>query len=213
MTALIIIGAVIALIVFLLTRFAGIILRYEDEMSVTVTYGLIRYRIGKKKKAKKPKKPKEKKEKKKKKKKKDEAPPQEIDEEAAKAAEKRKKREKREAIFELIREVKRILPKFVGKIHFRSAKLHVKVATGDAASTALACGGAKAGASVLFELIDRFAVLERGSSKNVAIEPDFTSDEMKYDVDVRFRLRVIWAIHYGLKVLLGFIKSKIKKSK
>ncbi len=211
MTALIIIGAILALIVFLLTRFAGIILRYDDEMSVTVTYGLIRYRLGKKKKAKKPKKPKEKKPKKKKKKKEEE--PAAVDDEAAKAAEKQKKREKREALFELIREVKRILPKFVGKIHFRSAKLHVRVATGDAASTALACGGAKASASILFELIDHFAVLERGSAKNVAIEPDFTSDEMKYDVDVRFRLRVIWAIHYGLKVLLSFIKTKIKKSK
>ena len=201
MTALIIIGSILLLVAFLLTRFAGIILRYEDDMSVTVTYGLIKYRLGKERKPKKPKK----------KKKKEEEPP-EAEEEADKEAEKKKKKEDRAAIFELIREVKKILPKFVKKIHFRSAKLNVKVATGDAASTALACGGAKAGASILFELIDNFAVLERGSSRNVAIEPDFTSDEMKYDIDVRFRLRVIWAFHYGLKVLARFIKTKIKKS-
>ena len=207
MTALIIIGAIILLFVFLLTRFAGIILRYDEDMSVTVTYGFLKFRLGEKKKAKKPK------EKKKKKKKKEDEAPEEIDEEAAKEAEKKTQKENRAAIFDLIREVKKILPKFIGKIHFRSAKLHVRVATGDAASTALACGGAKAGAAILFELIDEFAVLERGSSKNVAIEPDFTSEEMKYDVDVRFRLRVIWAVHYGLKVLIKFIKSKIKKSK
>ena len=207
MTALIIIGAILLLIVFLLTRFAGIILRYDDDMSVTVQYGLIKFKLGGGKK-----KPKKKKEKKKKKKKKKEEEPAEASE-ADKDAEKKKKKENRAAIFDLIREVKKILPKFIGKIHFRSAKLNVKVATGDAASTALACGGAKAGASILFELIDKFAVLERGSSRNVAIEPDFTSDEMKYDIDVRFRLRVIWAVHYGLKVLLKFIKSKIKKSK
>lgn len=204
MTALIIIGSILLLVAFLLTRFAGIILRYDEDMSVTVTYGFIKYRLGKEKKPKKQKK-------KKKKKKKKEEEPADADEEAARAAEKKKKKEDRAAIFELIREVKKILPKFVEKIHFRSAKLNVKVATGDAASTALACGGAKAGASILFELIDNFAVLERGSSRNVAIEPDFTSDEMKYDIDVRFRLRVIWALHYGLKVLAGFIKSKIKK--
>ncbi len=205
MTALIIIGAILLLIVFLLTRFAGIIIRYDEDMSVTATYGFLRFDLSKKKAAKAPKKKKAKK----KKKKAEEETPQEVDKEAAK----KKKKENRAAIFDLVREVKKILPKFVNKIHFRSAKLHVKVATGDAASTALACGGAKAGASILFELIDNFAVLERGSSRNVAIEPDFTSDEMKYDVDVRFRLRVIWAIHYGLKVLVKFIKSKIKKSK
>ena len=207
MTAIIIIGAIILLFAFLLTRFAGIILRYDEDMSVTVTYGFLKFPLGKKKKPKKPKK------KKKKKKKKTEEAEGEVDEEAVKEAEKKKKKENRAAIFDLVREVKKILPKFIGKIHFKSAKLHVKVATGDAASTALACGGAKAGAAMLFELIDKFAVLERGSSRNVAIEPDFTSEEMKYDIDVRFRLRVIWAVHYGLKVLFKFIKSKIKKSK
>ena len=53
MTALIIIGSILLLVAFLLTRFAGIILRYDEDMSVTVTYGFIKYRLGKEKKPKK----------------------------------------------------------------------------------------------------------------------------------------------------------------
>lgn len=199
MTALIIIGAILLLFAFLLTRYAGVIIRYSDDISYTITYGLIKITPGKKK-------PKVKKEKKKKKKKEEEpsSPPE---------AEKKKKREKRDAVFSVIKEVKRILPKFFGKMHFKSAKLHGKIATGDAATTALACGGAKAAASILFETIDNLAVLERGSAKNVLIEPDYTATESTFDIDVRFRIRVIYAVWYGLKVLVSFIKSKIKKEK
>ena len=205
MTFLIILGAIVLLFAFLLTRYAGVILKYSDDLSYTVTYGPLRFHPDKWKAGKKHKKKKEKK-----KKKKEEEPPEEIDEEERKNAEKQAKREKREAIFEIIKAVKRILPKFFGKMHFRSAKLHVNVGAKDAASTALACGGAKAAASLLFEFIDNFAVLERGSEKNVRIEPDFVSGETTCDIDVRFRIRVIHALRYGLKVLFTFIKTKIK---
>ena len=200
MTALIIILSIVLFFAFLLTRYAGVILRYSDDFSLTVTYGFLRFRPGKKKK------PKVKKEKKKKKHKEEHEPSSPDPEET-----KRKKREQREAIFTMAGKVKEILPKFFGKMHFRSAKLYVTVATGDAATTALACGGAQAAAAMIFETIDNFAVLERGSTKNVKIEPDFVSDETKCDIDIRFRIRVIFAIVYGLKVIKEFIKIKIKQ--
>ena len=206
MTFLIVLGAIILFFALILTRYAGVILKYSEDFSYTVTFGPLRLHPDKWKK-----KPKAKKEKKKKKK--EEAPPAEIDKEEQRRIEKQKAREKREALFEVIGAVKRILPKFFGKMHFRSAKLDISVATGDAASTALACGGAKAGAAILFEFIDNFAFLERGSEKNVRIEPDFTSDETKCDIDVRFRIRIIHALRYAVKVLFTFIKAKIKKDK
>ena len=209
MTALIIIASIILVILFLLTRYAGIILVYRDDLTVTVTYGLIRYRLGKKSpaKLKKEKKKKAKKKKKKKKKKKtEEIPPSPPDPEAEKAA----KRERRDAIMTVVKAVKDILPRFFGKVHFRSARLFCRIATGDAATTAIATGGAKAASSILFETIDNLAVLESGSEKNVAIEPDFIGTKPSFDINVRFRVRVIWAVIYGLKVLKEFIKAKIK---
>ncbi|MBQ7669334.1 MAG: DUF2953 domain-containing protein [Clostridia bacterium] len=194
---LIIAACVIAFIAFLLTRYAGIIIKYRDDFTVSVTYGILKFNPGKKKRIKKPKKKKE-------------APEAEIKEE-----EKPKEKTKitKDAIFEVLEELKDLLPKFIGKIHFRSAKLEVKTATGDAASTALQCAGAKAGVSLIFETIDRFAVLEKGSEKNVSIEPDFLSDKPSYDIDLRFRIRVIYAVHYGIKTLVRFMKIKIKKEK
>lgn|GEM_PF-2296399 len=206
MTALIIIAAVILLFVFLLTRYAGVILRYSDDFVLTVTYGIIRVTPGGKKK-------KPKKAKKEKKKKAEETSTAGEETEEDRLLKKKKKRETREAIFEMIRAVKEILPKFFGKMHFKSAKLHAKIAAGDAAATALTCGGAKAAASLLFETIDNLAVLDRGSEKNVAIEPDYTSDKSQYDIDLRFKIRVIWVVKYGLKVLKEFIKFKIKQDK
>ena len=203
MTALIIVLSIVLVAAFLLTRYAGIIIAYRDDLSVTVTYGLIRYRLGKKKR---PKLKKEKKKKKKKKKEEPEAPPAPSDPEAEKAA----RRERRSAITAVLKKVKEILPRFFGKVHFKSARLYCRIATGDAASTAIATGGAKAAASVLFETIDNFAVLERGSVKNVAIEPDFLGAEPSFDILLRFRVRVIYALFYGLKVLKEFIKTKIK---
>ncbi len=113
----------------------------------------------------------------------------------------------------MIRVVKEILPKFFGKVHFRSAKLEADIATGDAASTALACGAAKFAGSILFETIDELAVLEKYSEKNVRIEPDFTGEESRFDIDLRFRVRVIYAVKYALSVLRNFIKMKIKNNK
>ena len=110
----------------------------------------------------------------------------------------------------VVKKVKQILPRFFGKVHFRSARLYCRIATGDAATTAIATGGAKAAASVLFETIDNLAVLERGSAKNVAIEPDFVGARPSFDIDVRFRVRVIYAVFYGLKVIKEFIAAKIK---
>ena len=49
MTALIVILSVILVMAFLLTRYAGIILTYRDDFAVTVTYGIIRIKLGKKK--------------------------------------------------------------------------------------------------------------------------------------------------------------------
>lgn len=199
MTALIIIACVVLVTAFLLTRYAGVIVRYSDDLSLVITYGILRFKPEKK-----PKKPKAAKKKKHKKEVETAVPPDPD-------AEKARKREKREALFTLARKIRDILPKFFGKVHFKSAKLYAKIATGDAASTALACGGAKAAASLIFETVDNFAVLDRGSTKNVAIEPDFLSDETTLDVDLRFRIRVIYALRYGFKILIEFIKTKIKQ--
>ena len=200
MTALYIIGAIVLLIVLFLIQFAGIIIKYNDEATVTVTLGPIRYTPGKHKK--KPKKAKKKKK-------------ESAEEATCETGKEEKKKEKmpRDAIFELIRAVKEVLPKFLGKIHFKFAKLHVKVATDDPASTALACGGAKIAASLLFETVDNLAVLDRGSTKDVAIEPDFVSGKTEIDALMRFRVRVLYILKYGLKMLIQFIKIKIKNER
>lgn len=111
-------------------------------------------------------------------------------------------------VSEIIEIVKEILPKANKKFHLRARTIEIKVATGDAASTAIVCGAAKAAASLLFELIDTYAVIDKGKSDRVTIEPDFLSEKSTCKVDLRFRVRVIHALGLFMKTVLLFVKKK-----
>lgn len=121
-----------------------------------------------------------------------------------------KKRSALGAIGEVIGIVKDILPKAFKKFHLRARVLEVKVATGDAASTAIACGAAKAGAALLLELIDTYAVIDKKKKDSVIIEPDFLSDKTTYKIDLRFRMRVLDSIGILAKAVILFVKMKAK---
>lgn len=126
-----------------------------------------------------------------------------------------KKEEKKESplktISDIIEIVKEVLPKANKKFHLRARTLEIKVATGDAASTAMICGAAKAAASLLFELIDTYAVIDKRNGDSVTIEPDFLSEKTRCKVDLRFRIRVAHALGLILKAALVFVKKEAKK--
>lgn len=203
MTALIIIAAVLALIVFLLLQFAGIRVIYDGDTRLFLEYSFLKidlFRLIGKKKNKKSKKA---------------TGPKKA--ETANAGKEEKTGEIKKSlpdtkdIFTMAKTVKRLLKEFARKLHFKSAKFHVTVGGEDAARVAITCGTYKMLASALFEVIDNVAVLDRGSAKNVTIEPDFTSDDTVFDVDITFRARLSHVLKVAFKFFVGFIKAKIKE--
>lgn len=204
MTALIVFVAVLALIIFILLQFAGIRVIYDGDTQLFLEYSFLKidlFRlIGKKKKKKKSKKT---------------SISKKI--KASDAAKEKKNGEVKRAlpdtkdIFTMAKTVKGLLREFAKKLHFKSAKFHITAGSEDAAKTAITCGTYKMFASALFEVIDNVAVLERGSEKNVIIEPDFTSDDTVFDVDITFRARLSHVLKVTLKFFARFIKAKIQE--
>lgn len=198
MTALIIVGAILLFLTFLLLQWVKIIIEYKDTVSYKIYLSLIPINIEKFTKRKKKKKQKKK------------AKPTK---EAAPTAEKQKKDSSPGAgdILGVLDVVREILPKFAGRLHIKTAKLKAVIAGEDAASTAIKCGAVKAAAALLFEFIDRNCRLNKKSIQNISIEPNFISNETDLDIKLIFKIRICGLLALGASFLIKFIKRKIKE--
>ena len=223
MTALIVIGCIILFFVFILSLKATITVEYNGEVALFVKVLFIKIKIlpSKKKKngphsmsEKKAKKIKAKllaKEQKKKEKKKQKK--------AVKLAEKHKPKKKKSLsdILDIISMVKEIVAKvikiFFGHLKVKVARLNVKVATGDAASTAIAYGLISQAAMYLFTVLAPLDGLTFPKEKDTEIVCDYLSDEMEIDVKISLSIRVWHVFHVGFGALGALIKHKLKRSK
>ena len=77
------------------------------------------------------------------------------------------------------------------RLHLRAARLHVRVATGDAATTAIAFGAVSQSVAYLLALLDSTTKLKL-SERNVSVEPDYLAERSSLDVKLVFTMRA-WA--------------------
>lgn len=97
-----------------------------------------------------------------------------------------------------------------GKIKIRALRMHVVVATDNAAKTALLWAGISGSASLLLSWIDsHFAKIERYEG-DVSIRPDFTEGEPAADIDLVFSTRIIQALHAALTLRTRYREEKAK---
>ncbi|MBO5716009.1 MAG: DUF2953 domain-containing protein [Clostridia bacterium] len=82
------------------------------------------------------------------------------------------------------------------------AKLHIKVASSDAAKTAILYGAVSATAACLIDNIDEFTKLHKLKRKSVIIEPDFLSDRTEAKINISLSISVFGAIVTILKMML-----------
>lgn len=95
-----------------------------------------------------------------------------------------------------------------GKLHFEFRKLHIRIATGDAASTALLYGVAVQSAAFLLQWIqDHFNEIHRKDG-DMTVEPDFLSQQSSLEVDFRLRVRLFRAIGIALGLYRSYISEK-----
>ena len=89
-------------------------------------------------------------------------------------------------------------------MHVKVAKLHIKVASNDAAKTAILYGAVSGATACLIDNIDEFTKLNKLKRKSVIIEPDFLSDKTEAKINISLSISVFGAIATILKMLLKY---------
>lgn len=107
-----------------------------------------------------------------------------------------------------IRRLLAALLRATGKhLHLRAARLHVRVATGDAATTAIAFGAVSGAVSLLLAVLDRFTVL-RATPPDVTVFADYLSERSRLDARFVFSMRIWGALCVLFSVAIAFLRAR-----
>lgn len=132
---------------------------------------------------------------------------EEKEEKASKKTEKTSVTDKISGLFPL---VKTIVGRFFRYLRVDVTKVHVNVATGDAASTAVLYGAVTQAVAALLDLTDKLPNVRTGYTPDVAVAADFLSEKTSADVDISFSI-VVWQVLATLiRALIGYIKKQNK---
>lgn len=114
----------------------------------------------------------------------------------------------------LIRKLLAALLRATGKhLYLRAARLHIRVATGDAASTAIAYGAVSGGVALILTVLGKFTVLH-AAPPDVAVMADYLGEKSEIDARVVFSMRVGGAVCVLFSVAFAFLKARrVQKEK
>ena len=97
--------------------------------------------------------------------------------------------------------------------HFRLdlARLHVTVATDDAATTAIAYGAVCASLDSLLRALEPLKGFNAPKARDISVSYDFLSEETKLDIKVVLSMRVWHGLHIGFTALRSIGSSLFKR--
>ncbi len=223
MIALYIIGGILLFFVFILSLKATVTVAYRDEVALSVRVLFLKIRILPKKEKKKgphsmsAKKARKIKEKlRQKQQKKAEAKQKKQEKKAAKKeAPKEKPKKSLSDILDMVTLVRTLLVKviktFFGHLRIDIARLKIRVATGDAATTAIAYGVITQAVNLLFPVLEQVKNFSTPKMRDIDIVADFAAEGMEADVEFSFSLRVWHLFHVAFGALFSAIKHFVKK--
>ena len=207
--ALYIIGGILLFFAFIASLRAEVLIAYSDDLALTIRVLGIPIKILPKKKkkvkisaysrknrakyeaAQKEKALKKAKKKKDKKKKKEEA---KAKKKADKAAGKAKPKKPIGDIIDMIRDLVAVaVLRFSKHLRIRVARLHIGVATGDAASTAILYGAIAPAVACIAAYLDSTSTLRHPARSDVDIHADYLSEKMQIDIEIGFSI-CVWQV-------------------
>lgn len=104
-----------------------------------------------------------------------------------------------------------VVRKFFKHLRIDVARLKIKVATGDAASTAVAYGAITGAVSALLPVLEKVKSFKLPDQKDLSVEADFLGDGCEFDLSLSFSLRVWHVLDVALGALAAFLRSQFKK--
>jgi len=218
MTALKIIACIVLFFAFILSIKATVTVSYSDTLHVSVRVLFVKINVFPKKKAR--------------------GPFSMSKKDAARIKEKKREKERKRLlkkqkrkqehegekskkslsdILDMLRDIKEIATavtkKFFGHLRVKVHHLSITVATGDAATTAMAYTAVYSAAYALFEILEPVDNVKLPERQNVFITTDYLGDQMSADVKISFSLRIWHALSVGLAALFKLIGQKIRNQK
>lgn len=106
--------------------------------------------------------------------------------------------------------LKRLYPRFLRHFRMDLTRLHIRVGTGDAASTAILTGVVSQAVAFLLEFLSLHTNLHPTHRADVAVIPDFLSERSTADCKIVFSLRVHAILGLGIRFFYHFLTSKTK---
>lgn len=98
---------------------------------------------------------------------------------------------------------------FPKHLHVKLAKLHISVATGDAAQTAILYGAVSGVVACIVELIDSFTKMDKLKRKAISVEPNFLGENSEARINISLYITVFGGVVTLAKMLIKYIKTKI----
>ncbi|MBQ7921797.1 MAG: DUF2953 domain-containing protein [Clostridia bacterium] len=119
--------------------------------------------------------------------------------------------EKISGILELVELVLDELPNLFGRFHCRINRLHVIVGGKDAASAAVNFGIISQAAAYLLEILDNKTRLHKPKNNSIVVKVDYIREKSDFDLDITLQVRVGGILRTVFSLLVGFIRTKMKK--
>ncbi len=129
-----------------------------------------------------------------------------------KEAKKLKKDELVETITFFAKVGTKLLKKFGSRLYINVKKMNIVVASKDAATTAIMYGGISQSVAYLFKALDR-AIHFKCKKEEFSLKCDFTSEKIRADVCIVFRVRLWHVLALGASAGVRFLKLKMKQKK
>ena len=95
-------------------------------------------------------------------------------------------------------------------LHVKLAKIHVKVATPDAAQTAILYGAVSTAVACIIDLIDDITNLKPIKNSAISVEPDFLSERSNVKLNIVLYVSALGAIKVLMKSFIKYYSSKNK---
>lgn len=100
---------------------------------------------------------------------------------------------------------------FKSHLHVKLTKIHVSVATDDAAKTAILYGAVSTAVACIVDLIDDITNLKPPKDSSIFVEPDFLSSKTDIDLNITLYVSVLGAINVLMKSLIRYYTLNNRK--
>ncbi len=106
--------------------------------------------------------------------------------------------------------IRRLYPHFLRHFRMDITRLHIRVGTGDAATTAIATGLVSQALAYLLEFLSLHTRLHPTHRADIAVIPDFLAERSTADCKILFSLRAYAVLGLGIRFFYHLLTSKMK---